>query len=163
MKAEHAAASIARTGVPGLDEVIGGGFFQGHVFLIEGNPGTGKTTIALRFLLEGAAEGERGLYITLSETERELRASAASHGWSIGEQIEVFELVPAESLLDAGQQQSLLYSSDLELGETTAAKFAGHGPSTDRGALSSIAWFSLRFAPSSPRWSGILPTAGGAA
>jgi len=107
----------ARTGITGLDDVLAGGLAPGHVFLLEGNPGTGKTTVALRFLLEGSANGERGLYITLSETDRELRASAASHGWSIDSNIEVFELVPPESLLDADQQQSLLYSSDLELGE----------------------------------------------
>ena len=63
----------ARTGVPGLDDVLGGGLSTGNVFLLEGRPGTGKTTIALRFLIEGAARGERGLYITLSETEHELR------------------------------------------------------------------------------------------
>lgn len=113
----------ARTGVPGLDDVLAGGLSPGHVFLLEGNPGTGKTTIALRFLLEGAEAGERGLYITLSETDRELRAGAASHGWTIGESIDVFELVPRESLLDVDQQQSLLYSSDLELGETTKLIF----------------------------------------
>src|SRR5690242_8474355 len=123
MKADPAPPRKARTGVPGLDEVLGGGFLPGHVFLIEGNPGTGKTTIALRFLLEGAEAGERCLYVTLSETGRELRESAASHGWTIDDRIEVFEMVPAESLLDANQQQSLLYSSDLELGETTKTIF----------------------------------------
>jgi circadian clock protein KaiC len=113
----------ARTGVPGLDDVLAGGLASGHVFLLEGNPGTGKTTIALRFLMEGAKANEQGLYITLSETEEELRAGAASHGWTMDRKIEVFELAPPESLLDADQQQSLLYSSDLELGETTMAIF----------------------------------------
>ena len=113
----------AQTGVPGLDDVLAGGLASGHVFLLEGNPGTGKTTIALRFLMEGTKGGEQGLYITLSETEEELRAGAASHGWTMDGKIEVFELAPPESLLDADQQQSLLYSSDLELGETTRAIF----------------------------------------
>ncbi|MDB5719112.1 MAG: kaiC [Sphingomonas bacterium] len=112
----------AATGIAGLDDVICGGFARGRVFLLEGNPGTGKTTIATQFLLEGARKGERGLYITLSETAGELRASAASHGWSL-DPIDVFELVPPESLLDDDQQQSLLYSSDLELGETTKRIF----------------------------------------
>lgn len=123
MDPEKSRADKARTGVPGLDDVLGGGLTAGHVFLLEGNPGTGKTTIALRFLLEGAAAGEQCLYITLSETEQELRNGAASHGWTIGGKIEVFELAPAESLLDADQQQSLLYSSDLELGEATTSLF----------------------------------------
>jgi circadian clock protein KaiC len=123
MDAEKIRADKARTGVPGLDDVLAGGLTVGHIFLLEGNPGTGKTTIALRFLLEGAAAGEQCLYITLSETEQELRSGAASHGWTVDGNIEVFELVPAESLLDADQQQSLLYSSDLELGETTTSLF----------------------------------------
>ncbi|MBP0447933.1 AAA family ATPase, partial [Roseomonas sp. SSH11] len=113
----------ARTGVAGLDDVLVGGLATGHVFLLEGSPGTGKTTIALSFLLEGASLGEQGLYITLSETERELRDGARSHGWTIPDNVEIFELVPPESLLDAAQQQSLLYSSDLELGEATRQIF----------------------------------------
>ncbi|ONG58810.1 circadian clock protein KaiC [Pseudoroseomonas deserti] len=113
----------ARTGVTGLDNILAGGLTLGHLFLLEGSPGTGKTTIALSFLLEGARSGERCLYITLSETERELREGARSHGWTLPDNIEVFELVPPESLLDAAQQQSLLYSSDLELGEATRQIF----------------------------------------
>ncbi|HEU0133988.1 MAG TPA: ATPase domain-containing protein [Allosphingosinicella sp.] len=110
-------------GVAGLDDILVGGLRRGRVYLLEGSPGTGKTTIAMQFLLDGAAQGERGLYITLSETEAELRESAVSHGWEFPEPIDIFELVPPESLLDDDQQQSLLYSSDLELGETTKRIF----------------------------------------
>jgi circadian clock protein KaiC len=113
----------AKSGIWGLDNILSGGFSRGHVFLVEGAPGTGKTTVALQFLLEGVKVGEKCLYITLSENERELRDGAASHGWSLDEAIEVFELLPPESLLDSEQQQSLLYSSDLELGETTKQIF----------------------------------------
>lgn len=113
----------AKTGVEGLDDILSGGLSRRHVFLLEGSPGTGKTTIALQFLQQGAALGEKCLYITLSETEGELRDSASSHGMEIDSNIEVFELVPPESLLNSEQQQSLLYSSDLELGETTRMIF----------------------------------------
>ncbi len=123
MNAIETGAGKAKTGVWGLDNILSGGFSRGHLFLLEGAPGTGKTTVALQFLLEGARAGEKCLYITLSETERELRQGAASHGWTLGERIEVFELLPPESLLDSDQQQSLLYSSDLELGETTKQIF----------------------------------------
>ncbi|PIK71186.1 circadian clock protein KaiC, partial [Methylobacterium frigidaeris] len=113
----------AALGVQGLDDILVGGFIRDRLYLLEGSPGTGKTTIALQFLLDGAHRGEKGLYITLSETEEELREGATSHGWTLNEHIKVFELAPPESLLDAEQQQSLLYSSDLELGESTKAIF----------------------------------------
>lgn len=111
-----------RTGVEGLDDVLGGGFAPGNAYLLEGEPGTGKTTFGMQFLREGAARGERVLYITLSETQRELEQSALSHGWTM-EGVDIFELVPPETLLDDDQRQSLLYSSDLELGETTQRIF----------------------------------------
>lgn len=109
----------AKTGVAGLDFVLGGGFACTRLHLLEGNPGSGKTTIALQFLMAGALEGETGIYVSLAETEQELRDGARSHGWTLDEKVTIFELVPPESVLDAEQQQSLLYSSDLELGETT--------------------------------------------
>jgi circadian clock protein KaiC len=123
MTAQSKSLPKAQIGVEGLDDILAGGLAPGHVYLLEGNPGTGKTTIALQFLLEGAKAGETGLYITLSETEQELREGAASHGWVLNDAIHVFELLPPESLLDEERQQSLLYSSDLELGETTKTVF----------------------------------------
>lgn len=112
----------AAFGIPGLDDIANGGLTRGRMFLLEGSPGTGKTTIATQFLIEGAARGERTLYITLSETDEEFRAGAASHGWDL-DGVDIFELIPPENLLDEDQQQSLLYSSDLELGETTKRVF----------------------------------------
>ena len=109
--------SLVPTGVPGLDDVLAGGYAQSSLHLIEGAPGTGKTTLALQFLLDGQACGEPGLYITLSETRAELLRSARTHGWSL-EGLEVFELVPPELTLNPKQDQTVLYASDLELGET---------------------------------------------
>jgi circadian clock protein KaiC len=110
----------AGSGIAGLDDVLAGGFTRGHTYLVEGTPGTGKTTLGLQFLREGARHHEPCLHVTLAETAQELRATAASHGWSL-DGIALFELVAAEGLLDAEQQQSLLYSADLELGEATRA------------------------------------------
>src|SRR5436190_19147365 len=93
----------AKTGVEGLDDILVGGLRRGRVYLLEGSPGTGKTTIAAQFLLEGARQGEPGLYVTLSETEEELRETASSHGWSFDQPNMIYELVPPESLL--GEQQ----------------------------------------------------------
>jgi circadian clock protein KaiC len=114
----------AASGISGLDDILSGGFARGSLFLVEGSPGTGKTTLALRYLIEGADQGESGLYITLSETKVELLRGAASHGWALGPLIEVYELQPPDSVLDPKHTQSLLYSSDLELGETIKMVFA---------------------------------------
>src|SRR5262249_62337694 len=108
----------AGTSIAGLDNVLEGGFARNRLHLLEGSPGTGKTTIALQFLMAGAAAGERGIYVSLAETEEELRQGARSHGWQLPDEITVLELVPPESVLDPERHQSLLYSSDLELGET---------------------------------------------
>ena len=97
---QAAAAEKARLGVTGLDDILVGGLARGHLYLLEGSPGTGKTTVALQFLLEGAQKGEVGLYVTLSETENELRLTAQSHGWEIGTKFDIFELAPPDSLLE---------------------------------------------------------------
>lgn len=104
------------TGIAELDNVLGGGLTADRSYLLEGTPGSGKTTIALQFLLEGERAGERGLYITLSETAAELREVAQSHNWSLGG-IELFELVNEEGL-DPDSEQSILEPSEVELGET---------------------------------------------
>ena len=107
----------ASTGIAGLDNVLGGGFPANHLYLVEGTPGSGKTTLALQFLLRGTELGEKGLYITLSETTGELNTVAQSHGWSL-EGIEIFQLVTEEGL-SPDAEQSVLHPSEVELGETT--------------------------------------------
>src|SRR3954470_23771985 len=106
----------ASTGIAGLDDVLGGGLPSNHVYLVEGDPGSGKTTLGLHFLLEGVKQDEKGLYVTLSETADELRTVAASHGWTLAG-IELFELVSSEGL-SPELEQSILHPSQVELGET---------------------------------------------
>src|SRR5450830_846071 len=103
----------AATGIDGLDMILGGGVTTHRLYLVEGTPGTGKTTFGLQFLLAGAARGESGLYITLSETASELKAVAASHGWSL-EGLSLFELINEEDL-NPDYQQSILHPSEIEL------------------------------------------------
>src|SRR6185295_17861589 len=108
----------ASSGVEGLDSILGGGFPLDRVYLVEGDPGAGKTTLALQFLLAGAQKGEPGVYATLSETEEELRAVAGSHGWSL-DGITICELQTAEESLKADSQYTLFHPSEVELSETT--------------------------------------------
>jgi len=105
------------TGIAAFDDILAGGYERSRVHLIEGRPGSGKTTLALQFLMAARERGENSLYVTLSEGKDELVAAAATHGWSL-DGIEIYELVPAELSLDPTREQSVVYSSDLELGET---------------------------------------------
>lgn len=111
---------LASTGVDGLDTILGGGLTPHRLYLIEGTPGAGKTTLALQFLQAGAQRGERVLYVSLSESMDELRAVAASHGWSL-EGIDVRELIPSEDSLKPDEQYTLFHPSEVELGDTTRA------------------------------------------
>ncbi len=113
---EVAPLSRLSMGTPGLDDVLGGGLPADRLYLVQGLPGAGKTTLALRFLLEGVARGESALYITLSETRAEIEQVAASHGWSL-EGLHMFELSAAEQVLRLEQQSSLYASADVELRE----------------------------------------------
>jgi len=112
-----AANARISTGIAGLDDILGGGLTPQRVYLVEGSPGAGKTTLGLQFLLDGVARGEAGLYITLSETTEELKAVAQSHGWTI-DALSIFELA-GETALDIDAQQSVFHPSEVELGETT--------------------------------------------
>ena len=106
------------TGVPGLDDILHGGLPPRRLYLIEGMPGSGKTTLALQFLLAGAAAGEKSLYITLSETREEIEEVAHSHGWSL-KGVEVVELSALDQRIAAEAQSTLFHPSEVELTETT--------------------------------------------
>jgi circadian clock protein KaiC len=105
------------TGIPGLNDVLHGGLPKDRIYLVEGDPGTGKTTLAMQFALEGVRGGGKSLYVTLSETKGELIAMAQSHGWSL-EGLEIFELIPVEANLTAESQYTFFHSEEVELGET---------------------------------------------
>jgi circadian clock protein KaiC len=116
------ATSVERfaTGIAGLDDILGGGLARNHLYLIEGDPGTGKTTIAMQFLMEGTRRGQKGLYVTLSESKIELLEIAESHGWSL-DGIEVFELAADERQLKPEAQYTVFNPSEIELADTTNA------------------------------------------
>src|SRR5690242_4172751 len=109
------AATSVSTGIAGLDELLRGGLTSNRMYLVEGAPGTGKTTLALQFLLEGRVRGETTLYVTLSETEEELRAIARSHGWSLDD-VGLFAFASAEGLKPE-DQYTLYHPAEVELGE----------------------------------------------
>jgi len=109
---------LAATGIKGLDNILGGGLAPNRLYLVEGMPGSGKTTLAFQFLLQGVQRGEPVLYVTLSETDEEIRAVADSHGWSL-DGVAIRELIPAEESLDPQEQYTVFHPSEVELSDTT--------------------------------------------
>src|SRR6185369_505926 len=108
--------NVAATGVAGLDSILMGGFPRGRIYLIQGDPGVGKTTLGLQFLLEGARRGEACLYVTLSESAEELNEVAASHNWSL-DSINIYEQLIGEEALEE-EEETVFYPAEIELGET---------------------------------------------
>src|SRR5579871_4369379 len=116
-------AKVLATGIGGLDDILGGGVSHNHLYLIEGDPGTGKTTIALQFLLEGVRLGQKCLYVALSESKAELLEIAESHGWSLAA-VNIFEMIPDENELKPEAQYTVFHPSEVELADTTSAVLA---------------------------------------
>src|ERR1700761_4435134 len=108
----------SKTGISALDDILHGGLIAERLYLVDGNPGSGKTTLALQFLLEGARQGEKCLYVTLSETRQELEAGARSHDWSL-EGVDIVELIPDHwNELNGDGAVTMIQPSDVELSET---------------------------------------------
>jgi circadian clock protein KaiC len=114
---ESPASARATTGIEGLDYVLGGGFPRNRIYLIEGHPGSGKTTLGLQFLLEGQRQGETGLCITLSENREELELVANSHGWSV-EKMALYELEKLEDQFNPETQYTVFHPGEVELSYT---------------------------------------------
>ena len=110
-------ANLSSTGVAGLDLIVRGGLPSGRLYLIQGEPGTGKTTFALQFLLEGMKSGEKGLYITFSETRSELQAVSDSHGWDV-RTLDIFDISTLEPQLQPESQNTVFHSSEVEMNQT---------------------------------------------
>src|SRR4026207_2258353 len=130
--------SPVSTGIEGLDDVLRGGFPANRLYLIQGDPGVGKTTLALQFLLEGARTGEPGLYITLSETKDEIETVARSHGWDL-DQIHLYELSSIEQKIRGDSESTFFHPSEVELSRTTEALIAeGERGNPHRAAVGSL-------------------------
>jgi len=114
----HETKDLVPTGIPGLDEVLNGGFTANRLYLVEGNPGSGKSTMAMQLMMQGASVGQRVLYITLAESAEEILATATSHGWDIA-RVNIFELIASEEMLEPDEQFTLFHPAELELSETT--------------------------------------------
>src|SRR5262245_60294619 len=114
---------LVTTGIEGLDAILQGGLPRQRLYLVQGDPGTGKTTLALQFLLAGCRQGEPGLYVTLSETPSELRAVADSHGWSL-DGLAVYHLPANDETALSASDYTLFHPSEMELRETTETLFA---------------------------------------
>jgi circadian clock protein KaiC len=118
MSIQNDQGELLQTGIPGLDEVLSGGLARHRLYLLEGDPGSGKTTLSLQFLMEGVRRGEKSMFVTLSESKEELLATAKSHGWNL-EGIEFLEIIASEEALTPDARYTMYHPSEVELGETT--------------------------------------------
>ncbi|MET0919002.1 MAG: ATPase domain-containing protein, partial [Burkholderiales bacterium] len=137
------ATDLVPTGIEGLDEILCGGLTPHGLYLVDGDPGSGKTTLALQFMLEGVRRGERCMFVTLAEEERELRAAAESHGWSL-EGIHIFEILASEESLKPDARLTMYHPSEVELAEATKAVLAEAARiKPDRLVLDSLSEFRM--------------------